>query len=237
MTITLRQRKKGKNKIYLYLEIYKGRYMDAEGKIKYHREYEYLNLYLIDKPKTDTEKQRNKEILNLANAIKSKKELAYHSERFGLESTNYRDYNFLEYFAKRVGNKKYYLQTIIDFVGVGKQLKFSDITRSWCEKYLDFLHTKGAKNNKNLLNKSTILKYWNMLSSVLNSAIKENIISYNPCRAIKSPKVEEKEKIYLTLDELKLLAKTDCKNIDLKRAFLFSCLTGLRFKQSKKAGR
>src|SRR5215469_7876312 len=75
MTITLRQRKKGKGKIYLYLEIYKGKETDANGKTKYLREYEYLNLYLLDKPKSDAEKQHNKKILNLANSIRSKKNL------------------------------------------------------------------------------------------------------------------------------------------------------------------
>jgi integrase len=73
-----------------------------------------------------------------------------------------------------------------------------------------------------------------MLSSVINSAVKENIMSHNPCRAVKLPKVEEKEKIFLTLKELKLLVKTDCRHIELKRAFLFSCLTGLRWSDVSK---
>jgi hypothetical protein len=97
MTITLRQRKKGKGKISLYLEIYKGRETDANGKVKYLRSFEYLNLYLIDKPKTEADKHRNKEMLNLANSIKSKKELEYQSGRYGLQTTNHKDTNFLEY--------------------------------------------------------------------------------------------------------------------------------------------
>lgn len=43
-------------------------------------------------------------------------------------------------------------------------------------------------------------------------------------------KIEAKEvkKEYLTLDEVKLLAQTPCEHEILKRASLFSCLTGLR---------
>lgn len=39
---------------------------------------------------------------------------------------------------------------------------------------------------------------------------------------------EESERMYLTIDEVRLLSKTPCINEDIKRAFLFSCLTGLR---------
>ena len=34
--------------------------------------------------------------------------------------------------------------------------------------------------------------------------------------------------MYLTIDELKILAATECEYPQIKRAFLFSCLTGLR---------
>jgi len=68
-----------------------------------------------------------------------------------------------------------------------------------------------------------------VLNAVINSAIKENIIHYNPCRVIKLPKLEDYERVYLTLSELKSLVQTDCKDAELKRAFIFSCLTGLRW--------
>ncbi len=34
--------------------------------------------------------------------------------------------------------------------------------------------------------------------------------------------------MYLTIDELKKLAQTECEYPNIKKAFLFSCLTGLR---------
>lgn len=34
--------------------------------------------------------------------------------------------------------------------------------------------------------------------------------------------------MYLTIDEVRLLARTECHYPSVKRAFLFSCLTGLR---------
>lgn len=66
MKVTLRQRKKG-NTISLYLDYYE------KGK----REYEYLGLYLVPKPKigtlTKSQKEENKKILELAEKIRAKR--------------------------------------------------------------------------------------------------------------------------------------------------------------------
>ena len=56
MKVHIRQRKQSKaGSISLFLEIYKGTTTTPEGKVKNLRDYEYLNLYLIDKPKTPIE--------------------------------------------------------------------------------------------------------------------------------------------------------------------------------------
>jgi hypothetical protein len=52
--------------VRLYLEIHKVSVKTEDGKIKNLGSYEYLNLYLKDKPKTTREKQTNKESLELA---------------------------------------------------------------------------------------------------------------------------------------------------------------------------
>ena len=66
MTINLRKRKQTKNgKISLCLEIYKGKSTTLEGKTRYIREYEYLDLFLVDAPRTEADKRHNKEVLQL----------------------------------------------------------------------------------------------------------------------------------------------------------------------------
>lgn len=47
-------------------------------------------------------------------------------------------------------------------------------------------------------------------------------------RGIENFKAEEGTRMYLTLDEVKKLAETECDYPQIKAAFLFSCLTGLR---------
>jgi len=61
MPINLRKRKQTKNgKISLYLEIYKGKITTVDGKPKYIREYQFLNLFWVDNPKTESDKQQQK---------------------------------------------------------------------------------------------------------------------------------------------------------------------------------
>ena len=47
-------------------------------------------------------------------------------------------------------------------------------------------------------------------------------------RGIEGFKAEEGKRMYLTIDEVRKLAQTPCRSEEVKCAFLFSCLTGLR---------
>lgn len=66
------------------------------------------------------------------------------------------------------------------------------------------------------------------LRACCNKAYDERIIAHNPIRGIEGIKAEEGKRMYLTIDEVRLLARTECHYPSVKRAFLFSCLTGLR---------
>ena len=85
------------------MDIYKGKTTTSDGKIKHLRQYEFLNLYLIDKPKTDADKNHNKHILQLANIIKNQRELGLQTHKYGFDSkSDYKDTNFYEYkYCKR----------------------------------------------------------------------------------------------------------------------------------------
>ena len=84
MKVFLRQRKQTKKgTISLYLEIYKGYAETKDGKRKPIRDYEYLDLYLIDKPSNPIDKQQNEENLKLAESIKAKRELEIKNGTYG----------------------------------------------------------------------------------------------------------------------------------------------------------
>ena len=236
MTIHLRKRKQRKNgKISLFLEIYKGTITNPDGKVKFLRDYKYLNLYLVDNPKTEADKQANKKILQLANAIKSKTEVELHTNRNGLQSNTYKNTNFSEYFYNFV-EKKQNSSTYINYKGLynvftkfaGDNISFEELSENFCNRFLNYLQTKQSLRHHNLLG-STVKSYWFMFGSVIRYAIKEKIITENPLSLIKSFKTSKAKIVYLTLSELKSLVLADCRHSEIKRAFLFSCLTGLRW--------
>ena len=57
MKINLRKKKLATGKYSLYIDYYKGKILDKNGKSKNNREFEYLKEYLYIKPKNASEKK------------------------------------------------------------------------------------------------------------------------------------------------------------------------------------
>lgn len=238
MKVHLRQRKQSKKgSISLYLEIYKGTQKQPDGSIKNIKDYKYLNLYLVDNPRNPVDKQQNKEILRLAESIKAKTELDIKNGLYGFVNGFKQQANFIQYFEQlaerkkdslgNYGNWDSTLKQLIKYAG--KDITFKNIDESFCEGFRDYLkNTARSKANKPL-SANTICSYFNKFRAALNKAVKEKIIQYNPCIDIENPKHIENQRNHLTLDEVRKIAKTECRYEVLKRAFLFSCLTGLRW--------
>ena len=236
MKVHLRQRKQTKTgKISLYLEFYKGVAFNKDGKQKPVREYEYLELYLIDNPKTQTEKQANKETLKLAESIKAKRELEIKNGEYGFKTEFKQKANFIDYFQsvveqkKTKGNLENWKSTLNYLIGyAGKDVTFKDIDLNFVEGFKRYLDTTEKKNG-GLLSRNSKASYLAKFRACLNQAVKEKLIYGNPAVETGNFKVEDPKREYLTLDEIKKIVKTPCRYDVLKRAFLFSCLTGLRW--------
>ncbi len=238
MKVHLRKRKQSKKgAISLYLEIYKGTKTTPEGKTKVLRDYEYLNLYLTDKPKTPIERQQNKDILKLAESIKAKREIEIKNGLYGFSDNFKQNVNFTDYFKdliekrkKSIRTQKGWNSTLNHFINfAGEEILFKEIDKKFCQSFKNYLTDTVKKSNGLPLSSSSITEYFNKFQTALNQAVRENIISFNPARDVKIKKAESSKREYLTFEELKAIAKTDCRNDVLKRAFLFSCLTGLRW--------
>ena len=238
MKIHLRQRKHSKKgSISLYLEIYKGTTTSSSGKVKILRDYEYLNLYLIDNPKNQIDKQQNKETLSLAKSIKAKRELEIKNGLYGFINEFKQSTNFIDYFTDQMENRKQSkgnygnwdstLKHLIKFAGI--KVSFREIDQTFCENFRDYLKNTAKKTNGLPLSSSSVSSYFNKFRACLKEAVKKKIILSNPATDVSNPKVIENKREYLTLDELKAIVKTECRYEVLKRAFIFSCLTGLRW--------
>ena len=115
---------------------------------------------------------------------------------------------------------------------------FKDITPKWVQGFKDYLDhvekdsykvTTMQRNHPfNGLSQNSKVSYFNKLKACLNQAHREHIIYNNPADSVKGFKTPDVERQYLTMDEVKRLAEKECNYPQLKRAFLFGCLTGLR---------
>lgn len=241
MKVFLRQRKQStKGRTSLYLELYKGTAKTSDGKIKPVREYEYLNLYLLDKPGNPIDKQQNKNNKVLAENIRSKRELEIKEGKFGFTANFKAKANFIDYFKfltqKKTtrGNQINWHSTIQHLTNyAGNELQFKSLDKVFCEGFKSFLDTANGKTGKPL-GSNTKSNYFSKFKAVLNQAVKDGIINHSPANGIANYNHIEAQREYLSIDEVKTLAKTTCRYNVLKNAFLFSCLTGLRFSDVQK---
>lgn len=215
-------------------------YHDTDRKT---RNYEFLQLYLYDKPKNETEKRHNKETSTLAEAIKAKRILDLQSRKHGFVSSTKGKIGFLKYFKTLVdkrfevsgthGNWNSTYKHLQKFCK-NKDISIENVDDLFLESFKDYLlNQKVSSQNGNKLAQNTALSYFNKVKTALKEAYQSKMIKENPVVGVKGIKEKETNRQYLTLEELQNLAKTDCYYPIMKDAFLFSALTGLRFSDIK----
>jgi integrase len=94
------------------------------------------------------------------------------------------------------------------------------------------LKTTEARGNTKLHN-NTASSYFNKVRAALREAYVKKMIKENPCQRVKSIKAADTHRQFLTFEELQKLVATPCENEPMKKAFLFSALTGLRWSDVK----
>jgi integrase len=200
------------------------------------------------KPLTTIQKTANKETLQLAEQIKQKRdnelnkpEIYTEFELELLKAKEKEELSFIAYYEQlmeeRTGKNYAVWQSaynyLIDFTK--GSLKFGDLDEKFCEDYKKFLLTsKSKRSSKSSLSQNSALSYFNKFKATLKQAYKDKLLSENLNAFIKPIEQADTQRVFLSLDEVNLLVKTDCDNPILKRASLFSALTGLRFSDIEK---
>lgn len=236
--VRLRERVLANGNVSLYLDIIRN------GK----RSKEYLKLYLVD-PKTAADRRLNKETLATAQAIRAKRQIELQNGEYSFTKQYKENTPFLQYYRQMCeerhnspdtkgnwGNWHSCLKHLEAYCD--EQTTFADIDKKWILGFKDYLNNINKDDYKRTsngyvkgfvpLSQNSKVSYFNKLRACLNHAFQEHVIHYNPMVGIEGFKVEETVRNYLTLDEIRQLAKTPCKYESLRRAFLFSCLTGIR---------
>lgn len=117
-----------------------------------------------------------------------------------------------------------------------KNLLLTHITSKWVTGFRNYLEnqaiafaTENYKRSDNRpLSENSKQSYFNKLRACLKQAVDDGLLASNPSKGVQSFKGQESNRQYLTLEEIRRLAETECSHPEVKRAFLFSCLTGLR---------
>lgn len=234
--IRLRRRKLANGTTSLYLDIY------LNGK----RTYEFLKMYLLPEDNRKN-KEKNRETLRLAEAVRAKRIVELRTGEYGFKKQTGEDVLFFDYYNALVekrrgvesqgnwGNWKCCLKHLQRYER-RKKITFADITPEWVEGFRNYLEKEAYAYGCDHRNRSELKplaqnsrqSYFNKLRACLRQAIEDGIILQNPMRGIEGFKGEEGTRMYLTIDEIKKAAQTPCDSDLIKRAFLFSCLTGLR---------
>lgn len=217
-TVKLRRRERENGRTSLFLDIY------YNGK----RKQEHLGLYL--EPDTRANKAHNKEVLALAEAICAKKTLECRNAACGFEENTKGDTLFFDYFEDHLGVMGW--QSCYERACQyerNKRITFNEIDTEWVKGFKDFLDSAKAEGKNTPLATNTKWLLFSKLKACLNSAVRDGIITVSPAQHIPNFKRKETQRMYLTQEEVRILATSPCSRQGVKDAFLFSCLTGLRF--------
>lgn len=243
--VTLRQKKISKGRQSLYLDFYPAIPHPETGE---PTRREFLGLYIFEKTKTPIDKQHNTETLKIAQSIRQKREnflnkpeIYSEYEKIQLQRKEQGEQCFIDYFRKLADKRKAsnhdnwvsclnYLEPFTN----GK-LKFADLNERFLENFKEYLlTTKSNRSDKTTLSVNSAVSYFNKVKAALKQAYKDGILQTDLNSKVQPIKAAETRREYLTLDELNKLVKTPCNDVLLKRAALFSALTGLRFSDISK---
>ncbi|MDR1326421.1 MAG: site-specific integrase [Treponema sp.] len=209
MSVKVRE-KRGK----LYLDIYLG------GK----RAWEALGLALTG------DKAQNKEIYRLAEICRSKRETQLLTGAWDIQdpvSSKKRLVAYLAEYAKTYaspGSVNSCIHHIKHFPS-GETILLAQVTARWFDDFQKYL-----LNSANLSQMSA-RHYSKILRAALKKAVTANILTHNPAERVSSIGEPETDLVFLNAGELQRMADVrseDYSRAEIRRAFLFSCHTGLR---------
>ncbi|MEM9918640.1 MAG: site-specific integrase, partial [Bacteroidota bacterium] len=229
--VHLREKKISKGRKSLYLDFYPSVRHPESGK---ETRREFLGLYIYEKPQSPFETQHNKSTRALAESIRNRRYIEIQEGIYGLQSDSKRRKSFIEFFEQMTKSRytsegnygnwlsaQHYLKECFEH-----GLTMGELSMNTVEEFRNYiLRLELAQNTKH--------SYFNKFRAAIKEAFKKGYIPENYAKKVNTIKAEETTREFLTLEELKMLSKTECPNPLLKRVFLFSALTGLRFSDIK----
>jgi integrase len=187
------------------------------------------------------DKKHNKDTWELAEKIRHRRvnevnmpEIYSDLEKERLKARECEKGSFVEYFKtladkkhkKDQGNWNIVYDNLKDFTN--GSLSFHELDEKFCEDFKSYLLELKAYNNEKTISQNTACTYFVKFKAVVKQAWKDKKIPSNIGAGVSTIKLIESQRNFLTIEDLNKLVKTNCEDPMLKKAALFSALTGLR---------
>jgi len=207
----------------------------ANGRVGYYLDYsvngkrKQLTLKgftSFKKPKNLKERNHNKDVQNKVRGLRNQQEQEIISNYFS-ETVIYKPktsfVEFCEDIAEQKNNetstRSVWLSMVIMLKKFSPNVKLCELDENWQEDWKNYLLENVSQNTANSYNSKS--------RAAIKEAIERKLIQNQ--RIVKGIPYEEVRREYLTIEEIQMLIDTKCDKELYKRAFLFSCLCGLRF--------
>jgi len=221
MGVILRKRKNKNGSTTLMLDI------NHNGR----RHYERLEIKL-DKATTPTIRQENKERLELAKKIRLEREKELDADTFGVDTGAAKKIMVVDWMQTYIDNyqlaDKRSLQGVLNrFKAFLKEKQLDNLT-------MQRLNENLITNFRDWLISFSIgegaASYFSRFKKMVKAAYRSKLLPNNPAAEVKvKGRGNARKKDVLTIEEIKQLAATPTESNEVKQAFLFCCLTGLRW--------
>lgn len=227
----------------LYLEFYYGFEMveSKNGKLykKINRKTQRLNLFLWQSPRTPLERNENNETLRLAKKIRFEEgqKLLEQGEGYRLKkesNINFLDWMWSYYEAYSKGDKRHikrahdvfidFLKATPEYKKYAKRLKPEQIGKDMIIAFTEYLQHRFKGEGPHTL--------YARFKKIIANAVEKDVLRKNPCHGV-SITIDNGslKKDVLSMEEIQQLANCHYQgeSINIRRAFLFCLVSGLRF--------
>lgn len=208
-------------------------------------EYEFLQLYLVPETSSTAVRQNARTLRKAQEILQERTEALLNARIEENRATSGNGILLSDWFQTCYNNhEKRGARDLGSISSVKKALelfrpdaRLSDIDRQFCLDMIEwFRNTYTNRRTGKRVSARTADTYCQTFRTMLNEAVREGLMDKNPWNSletIEKIKKPESKREYLTIDEMRSMIATDCPNELVKKAYLFSCFTGLRISDVK----
>ena len=222
MSVFLRKRKNADGTTSLRLDIYRNG----------QRTIETLKHLKLSKVSNLTDREENRKLLQQAEAIKVMRAAELEANNYNMVTdagkktiiTAWMQAYINDYTKKDKRNMQGVLNRFAAFLKQNKRtdLTFGNLNELLIEDFIDYLEENSTGEGA--------ASYYNRFKKMIKHAFRKKLLKDNVLELVeRKVKGKAKKKDTLTMEEIRTLSATPIESSEIRRAFLFSCVTGLRW--------